>query len=241
MTACLDSVCRVYNLDTTGEPRTTFEEHCTSANDVSQVEEDLVVSVGSCGLLFSWRPTTGELVEEWRHDEWKMVTLTSVTKLVNDKVLVGDNTGNLIVMTHEAGTTFQLFRTLLEGQFGCFVSNFAVHSDFIVACSCGLFARIWDATSFALLATLRPVGGAKRAVVNDKYIVITSHSGGKVYAYLTSDDYPFDSVITMRNAFFQDVAFLREDVVVVSADESIYFISLSSKSTQTFLSFPSPF
>lgn len=81
---------RLYHMDTPGEPCAVFNRHTGSVNNVAQLDEDVVASVGTDNRLFTWRAATAELVDEWKHG----YNLCSVAKLGYSKVIVGDTLGN---------------------------------------------------------------------------------------------------------------------------------------------------
>lgn len=81
--ACVDGNVRVYDIDTTGEPCAIFKGHTHFVEDVTQLDKDVVASVGSDRRLLTWRAATAELVGESESRYF----LCSVAKLSESSVL----------------------------------------------------------------------------------------------------------------------------------------------------------
>lgn len=92
------SAVSVYDLWRPRKAPTMFQAHSAGVRDVAGLEQDLLVSVGGAGKLFSWRPSTGDLVGQWAHSAGE--SLDSVMKVDARKVLIEDCSVNLIVLTH---------------------------------------------------------------------------------------------------------------------------------------------
>lgn len=76
LTACNDHAIRVYDVNSDGEPLTTFKRH-RFPTDVAQLDGDMVASVAWDGWLFSWWAKTGKLIGKWENDHG----LTSLAKV----------------------------------------------------------------------------------------------------------------------------------------------------------------
>lgn len=158
-----DSSLRVYTADTSGDPCAVFERHTSGVRDVVHLEEDVVLSVGYDKRLFAWRAATAELVGEWRH--WPSIRsiamgeyqhnalLRRVAKLGHKKVIVGDNNGNVLVLTHDSASSFRIHYRLRNSHSND-VNCIAVHGTSFVTCSNDTTAKVWDSNSLTLLATL---------------------------------------------------------------------------------------
>lgn len=77
LVACDDRAVRIYDIDNASEPRASFTHHKRGVHDVVQLDSDLVASVGEDIKLFSWCPTSAQLVGQWKHNS----SLYSVAKL----------------------------------------------------------------------------------------------------------------------------------------------------------------
>lgn len=101
------------------------------------------------------------------------------------------------------------------------------------SCTQDATAKLWDATSFAHLSTLRPGTNVRYAALSNGYILLAC-SNRKVYAYRNSNGYPLDFNIRVCEMDFLSIAFLNQDIVAVfGADHVLCFLSLSAKAVMS--------
>lgn len=164
----------VYDLGNEGKLKGVFEGHgTTTVTDLVQLDGDLVASV-SDSRLCSWRAINTKLVDKWIAkknaenfvDRWRIPKknalltllidsmLTSVAKLNDEKLIVGDNAGNIIVLWHKSTSKFQVIKRIVDSHKGG-INEIKVRNGLIVTSSNDETENIWDIDSFSLLHTIR--------------------------------------------------------------------------------------
>lgn len=217
----------VYDIGTTEKPRAVVTHHIDTAMDVAHLEDDIVASFGDDYMLCTWRATTEQLVDKWKHYR----PLRRVAMVEKNRLVVVNNSGTMIVLEHESGSNFRKVLRVdtphLDGvahifvSRDCFVLSLAPHDDNPV--------RLWNPTSFAPLATLRPDEPLNSAAVSDRHILLACLSGN-IYVHHNSEHYRLEFAIHLGEEDLFAIVLVSEDVVAVSGTSGIlYFISLSAK------------
>lgn len=170
--ASQDNAVRVYHIDSSGEPCAVFNNHSDWVRDVTQLNGDLVASVGGDNMLFSWCASTAELIDSWKCSTW----LRAVSKLDDSRVIVGDFDGAVTVLTHKLGKSFQLIKRLPNAHFS-WLNDIVVHRELTITCSKDHTVKLWDATSIFRLGTHRYRKSVSSAAANDNNIVTVGRDG----------------------------------------------------------------
>lgn len=201
--ASRDKVVRVYHLDTDGEPHVTFAHHIDNLKDVLQLDRDLVSSIGRDKQLFSWRPTSAQLVDRWEHTKF----LWSIAKLDDSGVSLGDVDGTIIVLKHKSGFSFQVHRSVPNSHYDC-VNGIQVHCNSILTCSDEKTAEIWNSTSFELFFTLHHANSVTSASLSEFFIIKVCGGEGSrdVFIYRNSHIYFLHKLLLMDRRWHNTVS-----------------------------------
>lgn len=137
VTACRDGSILVSK---GGDIRATFDEHNDLVTGLVKLSDDLVLSISRDGHLFSWRPSTGNLVGKWSHvmeTSQRSCRLECLCALDQSKLIIGDSEKNLLLLQYdEAVSSFKKLQQA-KHMHSDKVTAIAFHrnSNLVVTCS----------------------------------------------------------------------------------------------------------
>lgn len=165
--------------------------------------------------------------------------MVSISPLDSTRVLVADNRGDLIILSHHRGSSFQVEKYIRNAHSQC-IHQIVEQEDVILTCGGDKKAKLWRRSSTFALIVFEQSHIVYSAATNHKYIVIASRctenngTGCLLHIYRSTPGHSLERVLHYPFSVIQSMKFINDEKLLVL--ERNGFVSVASSTSTCFVS-----